>query len=267
MRNNIIIVLLVILIGIGSGIGMLTGISNAVQVATMPVIERLSAVLAKQDGIDRKIDALDARLAAMARNAALNQQPPAQPQQPRPPMPPSEDLNKIYNIPVGNSIVVGKKDAPVTIVQFTDLQCPFCARFYPPVKEALKAYPGKVRFILKHFPLSFHPNARPAAKAALAANEQGKYIEMVELLLSNGADVSDAKLKEYAKQLGLNEQKLKDDIKNNDASYEAQIKTDMDLGGQVDVRGTPTFFINGKKTNARDFNGFKTEIDALLAGK
>ena len=120
---------------------------------------------------------------------------------------------------------------------------------------------------IKNFPLSFHPNALPAAKAALAANEQGKYIEMVELLLSNGGDAGDAKLKDYAKQLGLNEQKLKDDIKNNDARYSVQIKDDQALGAQVDVRGTPTFYINGKKTSARDFSGFKTEIDALLAKK
>ena len=265
MKNNIVIVLLVIVISILSGLGMLAGISNAVQVATMPVIERLSAVLTKQDAMDRKLDALDARLAAMEKKTVFS--PPPVPQMPQRPQPPSEDLNKVYTIPDGGSVIVGKKDAAVTIVQFTDLQCPFCARFYPPVKEALKTYPDKVRFIIKNFPLTFHPNARPAAKAALAANEQGKYIEMVELLLSNGADVSDAKLTEYAKQLGLNEQKLKDDIKNNDARYESQIKADMDLASQVDVRGTPTFYINGKKTSARDFSGFKTEIDALLAKK
>jgi protein-disulfide isomerase len=147
------------------------------------------------------------------------------------------------------------------------LQCPFCARFYPPLKEVLAAYPDKVRVVLKNFPLSFHPNARPAAKVALAANEQGKYYEMADLLMQNGADVSEDKVKDYAKQLNLNYNKLMSDLKNNEAAYEKRIADDSALGQQVDVQGTPTFFINGKKTNARDFNSYKTEIDQILAGK
>jgi protein-disulfide isomerase len=152
-------------------------------------------------------------------------------------------------------------------VQFTDLQCPFCSRFYPPIKEILKAYPDKVRFMVKNFPLSFHSNARPAAKVALAAAEQGKYIEMVELLLVNGADVSEGKLKEYAEKLNIDLGKLNANLKANDAQYEQQIQDETNLGAQVDVRGTPTFYINGKKTMARDFNGFKSEIDKILAEK
>ncbi len=264
MKNNAIIVLLVVLIGVLFGAGLLSGVGNAMKVAMMPLVEKAETVVAKQNDIGRKLDVLNVRLAALEKRPSYSPPPPpgGAGQQP-----PSEDLNKVYTIPVGNSVVVGKKDAPVTIVQFTDLQCPFCARFYPPVKEVLKAYPDKVNFIIKNFPLSFHPNARPAAKVALAAHEQGKYIEMVELLLANGANVSADKMKEYVKELGLNEQKLTDDLKNKDAQYEAQIKADMDLGAQVDVRGTPTFYMNGKKTMSRDFNGFKAQIDALLAGK
>ena len=263
MKNNVIIILLVVLIGILSGIGLLFGIGNAVQAAMAPLFGKVDVIAGKQDDLEKKITAIGATLTALDKRLTFNQ---PSPQQQRP-QPPSEDFNKAYTIPVGNSVVIGKKDAPVTIVQFTDLQCPFCARFYPPVKEALKAYPDKVNFMIKNFPLSFHPNARPAAKAAMAANEQGKYIEMVELLLNNGADAGEAKLKDYAKQLGLDEQKLMDDLKNKDAQYEAQIRADLDLGTQVDVRGTPTFFLNGKKTMARDFNGLKTEIDAILSGK
>ena len=271
MKNNIVVLLLVILIGISSGVGLLLGISNIVSVANFPLAERVGYVALGQGNIERKLNELGVKLAAVdgklsamdGKLAGLGQQPSpgAAPNQP----PPTEDLNKVYNIPVGNSIIVGKKDAAVTIVQFTDLQCPFCARFYPPVKEALKAYPDKVRFIIKHFPLPFHPNARPAAKMAMAANAQGKYIEMVELLLENGGDVSEAKVKGYAQKLGLNYGKLMADVKNNDAQYEQQIKADLDLVSQTDVRGTPTFFINGKKTTARDFNGFKAEIDKILA--
>ena len=275
MKDNIVVVLLLVLIGILSGFALLFGINNAVQVAMSPVAERLNEIRVIDHGIQQKLASdsaqLNQRLSALENKLSQIENKisaaPSAPQPQQPPQPPSEDLDKVYTIPVGNSMIVGKKDAPITITQFTDLQCPFCARFYPPVKETLKAYPDKVNYLIKHYPLSFHPNARPAAKVALAAGAQGKYIEMVELLLNNGADVSEPKLKEYAKTLKLNEKKLLNDIKNNDATYEANIKADLDLGGQVDVRGTPTFYINGKKTNARDAASFKTEIDKILAQK
>ena len=107
----------------------------------------------------------------------------------------------------------------------------------------------------------------PSAKVTLAANEQGKYMEMVEAVLDNGADVSDDKLKEYAKKIGINFDKLKADLKNNDAKYTAQIAEDMKLVREDDVRGTPTFFINGKKTQARDLDSFKAEVERILAKK
>jgi protein-disulfide isomerase len=180
------------------------------------------------------------------------------------PQPPQEDFNKVYDIDISNSPIAGKKDAPITIIDFVDFQCPFCARFYPAIKEVLKAYPDQVKVVIKNFPLSFHPNAKPAAKMALAANEQGKYFEMADLLMQNGADVSEAKVKDYAKELKLNYKQLMNDLKNKDAQYEALIAEDMALAQRVDVQGTPTFFLNGKKTSARDFAGYKTEIDQIL---
>jgi protein-disulfide isomerase len=146
---------------------------------------------------------------------------------------------------------------------FTDLECPFCHRFYPGVQETLKNYPNKVRLIIKNFPLPFHPKARPAAKLALAANEQGKYKEMVEALMANGADYSESKVKDYAKDMGLNYNRLMADFKNNDAKYEAQIKEDEQLVESSEVRGTPTFFVNGKKVMVRDAAGYKEIIDKL----
>jgi len=131
----------------------------------------------------------------------------------------------------------------------------------------LAAYPDKVRVIIKNFPLPFHPNARPAAKLALAANEQGKYQQMMQSLLENGGDVSDAKIKEYAQKIGLNYNKLMADYKNKDAQWEKQIQDDMQLVQSSDVRGTPTFFLNGHKTQARDDSSLKAEIDKILAGK
>ena len=274
MKSNILVVFLVVLIGVLSGVALLVGINNTVQVAMAPLAAQLNQMEASQRLIVQKLNTPAGDTQILNRLSAIENQLVALQNKivsgaptPMPPQPPQEDFNKVYNVDVGSSPINGKKDAPITIVKFTDLQCPFCVRFYSPIKEVLKAYPDKVKLVIKNFPLSFHPNARPAAKLALAANEQGKYFDMVDLLLQNGADVSDAKVKEYAKELKLNYGKLTGDWKNKDAEYEKRISDDLALGEQVDVRGTPTFFINGKKTMARDFNGYKTEIDKLLANK
>ena len=184
---------------------------------------------------------------------------------PSPPLPP-EDFNKVYKIDMGASPINGKKEAPITIVFFSDLQCPVCVGDYQALKEILKAYPDHVKVVMKNYPLSYHPSARPAAKVALAADEQGKYFEMAGLLYQNKADVSEAKIKDYAKQLNLDYHKLMSDGKDKDAEYEKRIVEDVNLGDQVDVRGTPTVFINGKKTEAGDFDSYKAEIDKILSG-
>ncbi len=274
-KNNAIIILLVVLISAVSGVGLLIGINNAVRVAMSPLYARLAEINMTEKSIESKLDgggkgtantnpALDNiqnELVQLQNKINANGGNAQQPQ-----MPPPEDMNKIYAIDPGVSPIIGNKNAPVTIVEFSDFQCPFCARFYSAVKDVLAAYPAQVRVIIKNFPLPFHPNARPAAKLAMAANEQGKFQGMMEALLANGGDVSDDKIKEYAKSLGLNYNKLMDDYKNKDAQWEKQIQEDMQLGSNVDVRGTPTFFLNGRKTNARDLGAFKVQIDAILAG-
>lgn len=276
-KNNVIVVLLVILIGIFAGVGLLIGIGNSVGVALSPLNAKISEIAIRQRYIEEKLASLnnnnsgnlDKRLADLQNQLTQMDQKigtAAAGQPAQPPAPPSEDYNKVYTINPGNSVIIGNRNAPVTLVEFADLQCPFCARFYALVKGALAAYPDKVRVIVKNFPLPFHPNARPAAKLALAANEQGKYQQMMETLLENGADVSDAKIKEYAQKLGLNYNKLMADYKNKDAQWEKQIQEDMQLVQSSDVRGTPTFFLNGHKTSARDDSSLKKEIDRILAG-
>ena len=258
-KNNVIIVLLVVLIGVVSGAGLLTGINNAVRGALSPLNARLAAIDRAEKSIENRLSAIQSELAQAQNRINTNGVNAQQPQQP-----PLEDMNKVYNIPQGNSSILGSRNAPVTIVEFSDFQCPFCSRFYSAIKDVMAAYPDKVRVIIKNFPLPFHPDARPAAKLAMAANEQGKFQGMMESLLANGGDVSDAKVKEYAKNLGLDYNKLTADYKNQDARWEKQIQDDMQLGGAVDVRGTPTFYLNGRKTNARDLNSFKAQIDAIL---
>ncbi|MFA5260688.1 MAG: thioredoxin domain-containing protein [Candidatus Omnitrophota bacterium] len=175
-----------------------------------------------------------------------------------------EDYSKVYKLDAAHSPVKGNPSAPITIVEFMDIQCPYCSRFHPVVDEVLAAYPDKVNFILKNFPLQFHSGARPAAKAAFAAGEQGKYHEMIKLLLDNNRELTENKFKELAGQLGLNVEKFMNDLKEKDAQYEGWIQQDIMLATQSDVRGTPTFFLGGRKTTARDLGNFKTQIDALL---
>jgi protein-disulfide isomerase len=181
-----------------------------------------------------------------------------------PQQPPAEDLSKVYDLPVADSYVLGKADAKITIVEFADFQCPFCARFHPLINEVYKAFPNDVKIIIKNYPLAFHPNARSAAKAAFAAGEQGKYFEMADLVIAGGADLSDEKYKEFAGKIGLNVERFVQDMKGKDAAFEKKIEADVALAGKSDVRGTPTYFINGKKTSARSPEAWTAEIQALL---
>ncbi len=120
--------------------------------------------------------------------------------------------------------------------------------------------------MVKNFPLPFHPQAKPAAKAAFAAGEQGKYAEMADRLLANGQRLGEEIFKKLAKDLGLNADKFWKDYQGKDAQWEKYIQEDITLGEQVGVRGTPTFYLNGRKTNARDLSEWKREIDQILSG-
>lgn len=212
-----------------------------------------------RSGTSGSLAGLEKKVEELAKN--LNNAPSARPSAPQPP---SDEFTKVHEIPVGDSPIRGAKDAPVTIVEFVDFQCPFCARFHPTLNEVLKEYPDKVRYTIKNFPLHFHQQARPAAKAALAAGEQGKYWEMAEGLLANFQSLSKEKIDEIAGQIGLDMKKFHQDLEKNDARYEEIISEDMKLAQQVGVRGTPTFYINGRKTRARTPEAYKAEIDAIL---
>ena len=226
-------------------------------------IQQMANVLAKQQIMENRIAALEGQINGLTK-LLKEARPPAPPARPAPP---TDEYTKVHKIDSAHSPIKGKKDAPITIVEFVDFQCPFCLRFHPVVDEVLAAYPGKVNYILKNFPLGFHQQAKPAAKAAFAAGEQGKYWEMVDVLLANGRELSDEKFEQLAKEIGLNVKKFKAAYKNKDAEWDKWIQADMTLAQQVGVRGTPTFYLNGKKTQARDLASFKKQIDVLLKQK
>ena len=175
---------------------------------------------------------------------------------------PQTDPDKVHNIPEGKSPIKGDKNATVNIVEFSDFECPYCARLQPTLKEVLKAYPKNVKLVYKHFPLSFHKQAKNAAKASMAAHEQGKFWEMHDLIFENYNKLSDEKFKEFSAQLGLDAKKFDSDYKSN--KYDNQIQQEISLGQRVGVRGTPTLFLNGKRMQRRDVNDFKEAIDNIL---
>jgi len=183
----------------------------------------------------------------------------------RPAGPPGEDFDKVYAIGIGESPVRGDAQGPVTIVEFSDFQCPFCARAAPLIADVLKKYPKGVRFVYKQFPLPMHPAARAAAEASLAAQEQGKFWQMHDVLIQNQATLDAAKLADYAKTAGLDVARFKADLAKNKASYDQRIDAEVKLGNDVDVRGTPTIFIDGKKVRVRTLDGMSAMIDPALA--
>ncbi len=181
------------------------------------------------------------------------------------PRPPQEDPNKVYKIPAGNSYAMGPENAPVTIIEFSDFQCPFCAQAATLMKQVTDAYPKDVRFIYKNYPLPFHKEAMPAAKAAIAAGKQGKFFEMHDKLFENYRTLSAEFYVKTAGEIGLDVEKFKKDM--NDPATQALVDQEMKEAREADVRGTPTIFINGKKPQGRSFELYKSIIDDALKAK
>ncbi|MEY4582065.1 MAG: hypothetical protein RL701_6768, partial [Pseudomonadota bacterium] len=184
----------------------------------------------------------------------------AAPQQPRR----QPDPKAVYNVPVGDSPAKGPADALVTIVEFSDFQCPFCSRVEGTVKQIHETYGKDVRVVFKQNPLPFHPNAGPAAEASLAAHDQGKFWEMHEKLFANQNALERDKLETYATELGLNAGKFKTSLDTN--KHKATIEAEQKLARDLGAAGTPSFFINGRNLRgAQPFEAFKAVIDEEIA--
>jgi protein-disulfide isomerase len=178
---------------------------------------------------------------------------------------PTVDFNKVYNLPIGTSAIKGKKEAPITITEFSDFQCPYCSRVQPTLKQVLDAFPDDVKLVYKDFPLSFHQQAKNASKAARAAGEQGKYWEMHDLLFRDFNKLTDDSYKQYATELKLNVEKFLADY--NSSKYDKLIQDDINLGRASGVTGTPTLFVNGKRMQRRSFDDFKARIEEIKKEK
>ncbi len=167
------------------------------------------------------------------------------------------------NVAIDDDAVKGDSNAPVTMIEFSDYECPFCGRYfqqtYPQiVKEYVDA--GKVKIVFRDFPLSFHENAQKAAEAAECAGEQGKYWEMHDRLFKNQDALEVNSLKQYAKELGLNTKTFDNCL--DSGKMASEIQKDFEDGQDAGVSGTPAFFINGISiTGAQPFEEFKKIIE------
>jgi protein-disulfide isomerase len=158
----------------------------------------------------------------------------------------------------------GPNDAPVTIVEFADFQCPFCKASEATVKQLQTKYGDKIRLVHMDYPLPFHSHAMDAAKAARCANEQGKFWPYREALFADQSKLAPADLKATAAKLGMNSAKF--DACFDSAKYDSQIKADQAAGEKLGVDGTPAFFIDGRPlTGAQPLPKFSELIDDELA--
>jgi protein-disulfide isomerase len=138
----------------------------------------------------------------------------------------------------------GPATAPVTIVEFSDFECPFCARMIPTLDQVTAKYGDKVRLVFRQFPLAMHAKAQKAAEASLCANDQGKFWQMHDAMFQNQQGLAVDTLKAKAAELGLNAEAFNSCLDSN--KYAAQVATDMKEGSAAGVSGTPALFVNGR---------------------
>ena len=168
----------------------------------------------------------------------------------------------VFSISTADQPSLGNADAPVTIVEFTDFQCPSCAALHPELERLVKEYGGKVRLVARDFPLSQHTEAFKAAEAAEAAREQGRYWEYVQIMMRNQSALSVEKLKEYAGELKLDRTRF--DSSLDSGKFTEAVQRDVEDGMKLGINATPTLFINGRRVSAKGYEELKASIEAAF---
>jgi protein-disulfide isomerase len=177
--------------------------------------------------------------------------------------PAAPDPAKVYEIQTAGAQAKGAEMAPVAIVEFSDFQCPFCARVVPTLKQIENTYQGNVRIIWKHLPLAIHKDAVPAALAAEAAGNQGKFWEFHDRLFADQTKLGADDLRQHAKELQLDMNRFEADIIG--ADEKKTVETDMAEATALGVNGTPGIFINGRfVAGAVPYEEFAKMIDEEL---
>src|SRR5262245_6018545 len=171
----------------------------------------------------------------------------------------------LVEVSIDGAPIRGAADAPVTVVEFSDFECPFCKQTHPTLKQLLERYPGKVRLAYRDFPLdSIHPQARRAAEAARCAQEQGKFWEYHDVLFTQSPQLAPEDLRRYAAQMGLDVTKFDGCLSTG--VHKAAVQRDLDEGNRLGITGTPAFFINGRTlSGAQPLEAFTRLIDQELA--
>jgi protein-disulfide isomerase len=182
-----------------------------------------------------------------------------------------EEMNKPLSAEKQASLVssdapaFGPKDAKVTIVEFSDFECPYCSKAADVAQKVREKYGDKVRFVFRQYPLPMHPNAKVAAEASLAAAEQGKFWEFHDHLFENQRQLDRESLEKHAQEVGLDMGGFKAAL--DEERFSDAVEADMKLGQDVAVRGTPTMFVNGQRVaNPTSFEIVSQMIDKELEG-
>lgn len=170
----------------------------------------------------------------------------------------------VEKISLDDDPATGPVNAPVTVIMFSDFQCSACAAAHPLLKKAMAEFPGKVRFVVRDYPLeSIHENAFKAAVAANAAHAQGKFFEYTELLYSRQGDLDTASLSKYAAELGLNVKQFELDSNSEKAALE--VRKDIADGDANSINSTPTIFVNGVHVRNLSPDGLRSAIERAFA--
>ena len=171
--------------------------------------------------------------------------------------------NRVNDAAETHTPVKGPEKAPITIIEYSDFQCPYCSQGANLVKEVANRYPEKVKIAFRHNPLNFHQQAMPAAKAAMAANKQGKFWEYHDYVFANfGAELNDAMLKGIARQLDLDAAAF--DRCYNSRQYQQRVLDDARYASGLGATGTPTFNVNGQLVGQAElFDTIEQELAKL----
>ena len=174
-----------------------------------------------------------------------------------------KDEEEVVDVSIDDDAIRGDENAKITIIEFSDYECPYCTKAEATMKKILKNYEGKVRWIYRDFPMSYHKDSQLAAEASEAAHTQGKYWEYHDLLYKNNDSLKKESLIKFAEELGLDMDKFKKDLESR--KYKDEVEKDASDAVEAGVDGTPSFFINGRKiVGAQPYEEFARVIDEEL---
>ena len=205
---------------------------------------------------DARIEELTERL------ATLETAQPTRAELPQRAVPPAQ--RRVTDVSIEGAPVRGPEDAQITIVEFSDFQCPFCSRVHPTLQRLLATYPDSVRLVFKHNPLPMHSDAPLAHRASIAADQQGRFWEMHDKIFTNIRDLSRPTLIEHARDLELDVPRFLRDLDSEELI--AQLDRDIAESERLGITGTPTFFINGNLVSgAQPYENFQVLVERELA--